>query len=38
MKCLTPKNFTKFYITLDKWRARLKACVRADSGYFEHML
>jgi len=22
--------------SIDKWRARLKACLRADGGYFEH--
>ena len=24
--------------SLTKWRARRKACVRADDGYFEHTL
>jgi len=24
--------------SIDKWHARLKACLRADAGYFEHML
>jgi len=24
--------------SIDKWRAQLKACLRANGGYFEHML
>ena len=41
-KCLTQtwvdsgQNITK--AAIDQWRDRLRSCVRAGSGHFEHML